>query len=62
MDVQTVTTLISNLGFPIACCVYLAVSNEKLRGTIDSLKDTLSDNTKILALLKDSIEREEKEK
>ena len=60
MDTQAITSLVSSLGFPIVCCIYLALSNEKLRSTIDSLKDTLSDNTKMLALLKDSIEREEK--
>lgn len=62
MDTQTLTSLISSLGFPIVACVYLAISNEKLRSTIDGLKDTLSENTKVIALLKDSIVREEKEK
>ena len=62
MDAQTLTSLISSLGFPIVACVYLAISNEKLRGTIDGLKDTLSENTTMLKLLKDSIIREEKEK
>ena len=61
MDAQTLTSLISSLGFPIVACVYLAISNEKLRSTIDGLKDTLSENTKVIALLKDSIVREEKE-
>lgn len=62
MDTQTLTSLISSLGFPIVACVYLAISNEKLRSTIDGLKDILSENTKVIALLKDSIVREEKEK
>ena len=61
MDAQTLTSLISSLGFPIVACVYLAISNEKLRSTIDGLKDILSENTKVIALLKDSIVREEKE-
>ena len=45
MDVGTITQFISNLGFPIACCVYLAYSNEKLRATID-------ENTKTIESLK----------
>lgn len=45
MDVQTITQFISNLGFPIACCIYLAYSNEKLRATIE-------ENTKTIDALK----------
>ena len=41
MDVQTVTQFISNLGFPIACCIYLAYSNEKLRTTIEENTKTI---------------------
>ena len=44
MDVQSITQIISNLGFPIACCIYLALSNEKMRTTIE-------DNTKTIASL-----------
>lgn len=39
------TTLISNLGFPIACCVALYIQNNKLRESIDSLKDMIKENT-----------------
>lgn len=45
MDVQTLTQFISNVGFPIACCIYLAYSNERLRGTIE-------ENTKTIDALK----------
>ena len=48
MDIQTLSQLISTIGFPIAACVYLAFSNEKLRGTID-------ENTKAIAELKSVI-------
>lgn len=48
MDVQMITTLISTVGFPIAACVYLAMSNEKMRGTIE-------ENTKTIAELKSVI-------
>lgn len=45
MDGATLTTLISNLGFPIACCIYLFYSNEKLRGVLE-------ENTKAIESLK----------
>lgn len=45
MDIATLSQLISTIGFPIAACVYLAFSNEKLRSTID-------ENTKTIAELK----------
>ena len=45
MDAQTVTQFIANVGFPIACCCYLAYSNERLRQTID-------ENTKTIDALK----------
>lgn len=45
MDAQAVIQFISNVGFPIACCCYLAYSNERLRQTID-------DNTKTIDALK----------
>ena len=48
MDIQTITSLISTVGFPIAACVYLAFSNEKMRGTIE-------ENTKTIAELKSVI-------
>lgn len=45
MDYNTVVQIISNLGFPIACCCYLFYSNEKLR-------QTLEENTKMIESLK----------
>ena len=45
MDVEALTHFISNLGFPIACCIYLAYSNERLRATIE-------ENTKTIDALK----------
>ena len=48
MYIQTITSLISTIGFPIAACIYLAFSNEKMRGTIE-------ENTKTIAELKSVI-------
>lgn len=48
MDINTFSQLISNVGFPIAVCCYLAWSNENLRKCID-------DNTKTIESLKQMI-------
>lgn len=48
MDVGIITQLISNVGFPIAACCYLAWSNENLRKCID-------ENTKTIESLKQMI-------
>ena len=48
MDINLFTQLISNVGFPIAVCIYLAWSNENLRKCID-------ENTKTIESLKQMI-------
>lgn len=50
MDVQSITQIISNLGFPIACCIYLALSNDKLRGTIEENTKTIASLEKIISM------------
>lgn len=42
MDVNTITTLISSVGFPIVACIYMAWSNEKLQKTLNELTNTLT--------------------
>ena len=48
MDANTLSTLISSVGFPIVACMYLAWSHEKLRNTIE-------ENTKTIESLKQLI-------
>lgn len=48
MDITTLSDLIAQLGFPIVCCIYLAWSNEKLRGTLEK-------NTNMIESLKQMI-------
>lgn len=48
MDINSITNLISNMGFPIACCCYLFYSNDKLRGVLE-------ENTKAIIALKEYI-------
>lgn len=55
MDIQIVTDLISNLGFPIAMCgalfYYMIKQNEKHEKEVEKLSDTLNANTKVLTEL-----------
>ena len=51
MDYNAVMQAISTVGFPIVCCGVLFYQNDKLRQTIDSLKDTIGENTMYLKSL-----------
>ena len=42
MDVNSIKTLISSVGFPIVACIYMAWSNEKLQKTLNELTNTLT--------------------
>ena len=42
MDFENIITLISNLGFPIACCVVLFIQNNKLTNTLNEISRTMS--------------------
>lgn len=41
MDFEQIITLISNLGFPIACCVVLFIQNNKLTNTLNEISRTM---------------------
>lgn len=49
MDVSTIASLISTVGFPIACCVYLIYSNskteEKHAEELEKIRQTVENNT-----------------
>lgn len=49
MDFSSITTLISSVGFPIACCVYLIYSNskteEKHQEELEKIRQTVENNT-----------------
>lgn len=51
MDYNAIMQAISTVGFPIVCCGVLFYQNDKLRQTIDSLKDTIAENTIYLKTL-----------
>lgn len=59
MDVTVVTSFISNVGFPIAACIalYALVQNMQKahKEEIDSLRETIQQNTVVLARLESII-------
>ena len=55
MDIDTVTQLISNVGFPVAVCIalffYMEKQNERHQQETDKLNETVQSNTKVLTEL-----------
>lgn len=55
MDMSAITSLISSVGFPIACCIYLIYSNnktaEKHAEEVEKLRVTVENNTKVMLKL-----------
>lgn len=73
MDAQTITTIISSLGFPIVCCIglgwwiktitenfnsQLEAQRNEHKEEIKALKDSLDNNTIALTRLLERMERE----
>lgn len=40
---EDIINVISNVGFPIACCIYLLLENKKLRDKIEELSLAIND-------------------
>lgn len=59
MNIQTVVSLISSLGFPIVCCVYMW---KYINTTLKDFTDTMNENTKMISRLCDKLEKEVGEK
>lgn len=59
MDVETITTLISTLGFPIVVCIalfwYINKQATDHKAETETLRKTIEENTTILAQLKELI-------
>ena len=55
MDINAITSLISNVGFPIACCIFLALSIGKLDNRhseeVEKLRISVDNNTKAMLKL-----------
>lgn len=67
MDAQSITTLISSVGFPIVMCLllikYIQQENQRNDDTITKLTDTINANTKaiteLVTLIKDKLGHEQ---
>lgn len=55
MDIDSVTQLVSNVGFPVAVCIalffYMEKQNERHQQETDRLNETVQSNTKVLTEL-----------
>lgn len=55
MDLQGITALVSSVGFPIACCIYLIYTSnktaEKHAEEVEKLRQTVENNTKVMLKL-----------
>ena len=55
MDIDSVSQLVSNVGFPVAVCIalffYMEKQNERHQSETDKLNETVQSNTKVLTEL-----------
>lgn len=55
MDIDSVTQLVSNIGFPVAVCIalffYMEKQNERHQQETDKLNETVQSNTSVLTEL-----------
>lgn len=55
MDIDSLTNLISDVGFPVAVCIalffYMEKQNERHQQETDKLNETVQSNTKVLTEL-----------
>ena len=60
MDIQSVTTIITTVGFPIAVCLicfwYINKIQEEHKTEIDKLAEALNNNTLVMQKLTDNLE------
>ena len=53
--VEEITQIISNVGFPIACCVVLFINNSKFTDALNKLNVTLTEITNRLENIEEKI-------
>lgn len=60
MDVATITSLISSLGFPVVVCIalgwYIVYRDRQTNAEMQSLKETIENNTLVIQKLTDKID------
>lgn len=57
MDWQTITQIISTLGFPIAVCIYMAWDRHTAQ---KDMKQSLDNNTEALSLILEHMRKEDR--
>lgn len=59
MNISEITTLISTIGFPIACCIYLIYAHreesKESNATINCLREAIQNLTIVVTELKDRV-------
>ena len=55
MDINTITQIVSTVGFPIACCCVMFYQNGKLQETLNNLSDTLAQMSDRLKDVEDAV-------
>ena len=62
MDVQAITSIITNVGFPIAVCLicfwYINKMQEQHKAETDKLAEALNNNTLVMQTLINNLENE----
>lgn len=59
---QEITTIISTVGFPIACCVVMFVQNDKLQKTLNEIATTMALLTERIKNIENKMEDNEEVK
>ena len=54
---EEITQLISNVGFPIACCIVLFYNNTKFTDTLNNLNITLKELSTRIESIEDKIDK-----
>ena len=57
ITLDTITTLVGSLGFPIACCCVMFYQNGKLQETLSELSNTLVSMNERLNDIEQSVKR-----
>lgn len=62
MDVTAISTFVTSLGFPIACCIalfwYLMKESENHRAEMNTMREAVENNTLVLQKLLDKLNAE----
>ena len=55
--IEEITQIITNVGFPIACCIVLFYNNSKFNDTLNNLNVTLKEISTRIEKIEDKLEK-----